>query len=75
MPTHIYRLVYGGVCEIWVDVCNGQITKVIAANASTSLLGKQLEELPNPRDVEAKLVATYRAVGEPEPPRHAPPAP
>jgi len=62
--THVYRIRYGGVCEMVVEVENGSISKLISASADSNLLGKSIraDELPTPRYIEAKLLARY---GEP----------
>jgi len=57
--TTIYRIVYGGVCEILVEVEQHQITKILAATGDMFLIGRDLSELPAPGYVEARLVAGY----------------
>lgn len=64
--TRIYRIVYGGVCEIWVEAENNRITKIIAATGDSNLIGRDVSELPAPRYFESKLMAGY-ADDEPEP--------
>ena len=55
--THVHRLVYAGVCEIWVETDGRTITKVLAAQPSAALVGCALDDLPDPAYVEAKLLA------------------
>jgi hypothetical protein len=57
MSTHVHRIVYGGICEIWVESDGRTITKILATTADSSLVGKQLDGLPTPTYVESKLLA------------------
>lgn len=57
MPR-VYRVVYGGVCEVWVEVENNVITKVLAATAG-ALHGQRVDDLPAPRYSEVTLLTEY----------------
>lgn len=58
----IFRVVYGGVCEAWVEVQHNTITRVLSATAH-DLIGHSVTELPAPRYYEAKLMAGEEVPG------------
>lgn len=61
--SNLYRIVYQGVAEIWVEAQGQTITRVLSASAG-GLAGKQLDDLPTPAYVEAKLMAKSSASEE-----------
>jgi hypothetical protein len=57
--TRVYRIVYDGVCEIWVEAEHNTITKILSATADSRLIGRDISELPAPRYFESKLMAGF----------------